>query len=79
MDNFKIGGDLEVGRLGFGAMRITGDGIWGPPEDPEEARAVLRRVLELGLNLIDTADSYGPRRERGADRRGAPPLSRRGS
>jgi pyridoxine 4-dehydrogenase len=60
MENFKIGGDLEVGRLGFGAMRITGDGIWGPPEDPEEAKAVLRRVLELGLNLIDTADSYGP-------------------
>jgi pyridoxine 4-dehydrogenase len=60
MDNFKIGGDLEVGRLGFGAMRITGDGIWGPPEDPEEAKAVLRRVLELGVNLIDTADSYGP-------------------
>ncbi len=60
MDTFKIGGDLEVGRLGFGAMRITGDGIWGPPEDPSEARAVLRRVPELGLNLIDTADSYGP-------------------
>jgi pyridoxine 4-dehydrogenase len=60
MDNFKIGGDLEVGRLGFGAMRITGDGIWGPPDDPEKARAVLRRVLELGVNLIDTADSYGP-------------------
>ena len=60
MDTFKIGGDLEVGRLGFGAMRITGDGIWGPPDDPAEARAVLRRVLDLGLNLIDTADSYGP-------------------
>ena len=60
MDNFKIGGDLEVGRLGFGAMRITGDGIWGPPDDPDEARAVLHRVLDLGLNLIDTADSYGP-------------------
>ena len=60
MDNFKIGGDLQVGRLGFGAMRITGDGIWGPPDDPDEARAVLRRVLDLGLNLIDTADSYGP-------------------
>ena len=60
MDNFKIGGDLDVGRLGFGAMRITGDGIWGPPDDPDDARAVLRRVLELGVNLIDTADSYGP-------------------
>jgi pyridoxine 4-dehydrogenase len=57
---FKIGGDLEVRRLGFGAMRITGDGIWGPPDDPEEARRLLRRVVELGVNLIDTADSYGP-------------------
>ena len=57
---FTIGGDLEVRRLGFGAMRITGDGIWGPPDDPDNARAVLRRVVELGVNLIDTADSYGP-------------------
>jgi pyridoxine 4-dehydrogenase len=57
---FTIGGDLEVRRLGFGAMRITGDGIWGPPDDPEEARRLLRRVVELGVNLIDTADSYGP-------------------
>jgi pyridoxine 4-dehydrogenase len=57
---FKLGGDLEVRRLGFGAMRITGQGIWGPPEDPEGARQVLRRVVELGVNLIDTADSYGP-------------------
>jgi pyridoxine 4-dehydrogenase len=60
MDSFRIGGDLEVRRLGFGAMRITGDGIWGPPDDPEEARRLLRRVVELGVNLIDTADSYGP-------------------
>jgi pyridoxine 4-dehydrogenase len=60
MNTFKIGGDLEVRRLGFGAMRITGDGIWGPPEDPDAARALLRRVVELGINLIDTADSYGP-------------------
>jgi pyridoxine 4-dehydrogenase len=60
MDNFTIGGDLEVRRLGFGAMRITGDGIWGPPGDPEGARRLLRRVVELGVNLIDTADSYGP-------------------
>ena len=60
MDTFKIGGDLEVRRLGFGAMRITGDGIWGPPDNPESARALLRRVVELGINLIDTADSYGP-------------------
>jgi pyridoxine 4-dehydrogenase len=56
----RIGGDLEVRRLGFGAMRITGKGVWGPPADPDEARAVLRRVAELGINLIDTADSYGP-------------------
>jgi pyridoxine 4-dehydrogenase len=60
MDTFEIGGDLEVRRLGFGAMRITGPGIWGPPDDPEDAKRVLRRVVELGVNLIDTADSYGP-------------------
>jgi aryl-alcohol dehydrogenase-like predicted oxidoreductase len=59
-DIFMLGGDLEVRRLGFGAMRLTGDGIWGPPEDPDAARAVLRRAIELGVNLIDTADSYGP-------------------
>jgi aryl-alcohol dehydrogenase-like predicted oxidoreductase len=53
-------GDIEVRRLGFGSMRLTGDGVWGPPPDPDEARAVLRRVPELGVNLIDTADSYGP-------------------
>lgn len=57
---FNIGGDLEVNRLGFGAMRITGEGIWGEPEDPEEAKAVLRRAVEININLIDTADSYGP-------------------
>jgi aryl-alcohol dehydrogenase-like predicted oxidoreductase len=60
MHTFSIGGDLEVRRLGFGAMRITGDGIWGPPDDPEGAKRLLRRVVELGVNLIDTADSYGP-------------------
>lgn len=57
---FNIGGDLKVYRLGFGAMRLTGPGIWGPPRDRQEALAVLRRALELGINLIDTADSYGP-------------------
>ena len=57
---FDLGEDLRVNRLGFGAMRITGKGIWGKPENPEEARAVLKRVVELGINLIDTADSYGP-------------------
>jgi aryl-alcohol dehydrogenase-like predicted oxidoreductase len=55
-----LGGELEVRRLGFGAMRLTGDGIWGEPADREEAKRVLRRALELGINLIDTADSYGP-------------------
>jgi pyridoxine 4-dehydrogenase len=57
---FTIAWDLEVRRVGFGAMRITGDGIWGPPDDPDECKRVLRRVVELGVNLIDTADSYGP-------------------
>jgi pyridoxine 4-dehydrogenase len=59
-DTFTIGGDLNVRRLGFGAMRITGDGIWGPPDDPEAAKRLLRRIPELDINLIDTADSYGP-------------------
>ena len=57
---FKIGGQLEVTRLGFGAMRITGDGIWGDPKDPAQARRTLERVPELGIDFIDTADSYGP-------------------
>jgi aryl-alcohol dehydrogenase-like predicted oxidoreductase len=57
---FSIGGDLEVRRLGFGAMRITGKGIWGPPPDHDRAIAVLRRLRELGIDFIDTADSYGP-------------------
>ena len=55
-----IGGDLTVRRLGFGAMRITGPGIWGEPRDRDEAKAVLRRAIEMGVNFIDTADSYGP-------------------
>lgn len=57
---FTIGGDLTVYRLGFGAMRITGEGIWGLPKDKQESIAVLRRALDLGVNFIDTADSYGP-------------------
>jgi pyridoxine 4-dehydrogenase len=57
---FKIGGDLEVHRLGYGAMRITGEGIWGPPADHDGALAVLRRARELGVDFVDTADSYGP-------------------
>jgi len=57
---FSIGGELEVHRLGYGAMQITGDGIWGPPADRAGAIAVLRRTVELGVDFIDTADSYGP-------------------
>jgi aryl-alcohol dehydrogenase-like predicted oxidoreductase len=57
---FTIGGDLTVNRLGFGAMRLTGQGVWGPPADRDECIRVLRRAVELGVNFIDTADSYGP-------------------
>ncbi|RDH74135.1 oxidoreductase [Mycolicibacterium moriokaense] len=57
---FTLGGDLTVNRLGFGAMRITGRGVWGPPADRDECLRVLRRAVELGVNFIDTADSYGP-------------------
>jgi pyridoxine 4-dehydrogenase len=57
---FSIGGDLPVHRLGFGAMRLTGNGVWGPPHDRKECLAVLRRAIELEVNLIDTAESYGP-------------------
>jgi pyridoxine 4-dehydrogenase len=57
---FKIGGDLPVNRLGFGAMRLTGEGIWGWPKDRAEAKRVLKRAVDLGVNLIDTADAYGP-------------------
>jgi pyridoxine 4-dehydrogenase len=57
---FALGGDLTVNRLGFGAMRLTGKGVWGPPADRGEAVRVLRRAVELGVNFIDTADSYGP-------------------
>src|SRR4029078_8436283 len=57
---FTLSGELPVNRLGFGAMRITGEGIWGPPKNRKEALSVLRRAVELGVNFIDTADSYGP-------------------
>jgi aryl-alcohol dehydrogenase-like predicted oxidoreductase len=57
---FTLGGDRTINRLGFGAMRLTGRGVWGPPEDPDECIRVLRRLVELGVNFIDTADSYGP-------------------
>ncbi|MET7770552.1 aldo/keto reductase [Nocardia sp. NPDC005366] len=57
---FALGGDLPVHRLGYGAMQITGPGVWGDPADPDEAVRVLRRAVELGVNFIDTADSYGP-------------------
>lgn len=60
MQHFNIGGELPVNRLGFGAMRITGQGIWGDPPDRETAKQVLRRAVELGIDLIDTADAYGP-------------------
>ena len=59
---FELGGDLLVNRLGFGAMRLTGEGIWGWPPDRENAKKVLRRALELGVNFIDTADAYGRKR-----------------
>src|SRR5204862_3660184 len=55
-----LGGDLTINRLGYGAMQLTGKGIWGPPEDHDECIRVLRRAVELGVNFIDTADSYGP-------------------
>jgi len=57
---FNLGGDLTINRMGYGAMRITGDGIWGPPKDHDESIRVLKRAVELGINFIDTADSYGP-------------------
>ena len=57
---FKLGGDLEINRLGFGAMRIVGDGVWGEPKDAENSKNVLRRAVELGVNFIDTSDAYGP-------------------
>ena len=60
MTSFTIGGDLTVHRLGFGAMRLTGQGVWGPPADRDECIRVLRRLVELGVNFIDTANSYGP-------------------
>jgi pyridoxine 4-dehydrogenase len=59
-ENISLGGELSVRRLGFGAMRLTGEGIWGPPKDRKRALAVLQRAVELGVNFIDTADSYGP-------------------
>jgi aryl-alcohol dehydrogenase-like predicted oxidoreductase len=57
---FQLGGDLPVVRLGYGSMQLTGDGVWGDPKDPDEAVRVLRRAVELGVNFVDTADSYGP-------------------
>src|SRR5580658_3905284 len=57
---FRLGGDLEISRLGFGAMRIVGDGVWGEPKDAENSKRVLKRAVELGVNFIDTSDAYGP-------------------
>lgn len=59
-ESYTLGEELTVKRMGYGAMRITGEGIWGPPNDREEAFRVLKRAVELGINFIDTADSYGP-------------------
>ncbi len=58
--SFTIGGDLPVVRLGYGTMQLTGEGVWGPPKDHDEAIRVLRRAVELGITFLDTADSYGP-------------------
>ena len=78
MSDIVIGGDLRVNRLGYGAMRLSGDpGIFTPPKDRTSAIAVLRRAVELGVNFIDTADAYGPRRQREPHRRSAPPVRRR--
>jgi len=60
MSTFQIGGEIKVNRLGFGAMQITGAGVWGPPRDRAQALRVLKRLPELGINFIDTADSYSP-------------------
>lgn len=60
LKTFRVGKDMEVNRLGFGAMRITGEGIWGEPRDREAAKALVRRAVDLGVNFIDTADAYGP-------------------
>ena len=72
---YSIGKDLRVIRLGFGSMRLTGKGIWGQPADRSEAISVLQRAVELGINFIDTADSYGPARCRGINRRGLASIS----
>ncbi len=71
---FRIGGDIEINRLGFGAMRITGPGIWGEPADRAEAIRTLKRLPELGVNFIDTADAYGPETSEALHARGARPL-----
>jgi pyridoxine 4-dehydrogenase len=57
---FRIGGDLPIHRMGYGSMKLSGPGVWGPPEDEAKSRAVLRRAVELGIDFIDTADVYGP-------------------
>ena len=69
-------GELNVHRLGYGAMQLTGPGVWGPPDDPDECVRVLRRAVELGVDFIDTADSYGPYVSEELIHRGAAPLPR---
>ena len=70
-------GDRTIHRMGYGAAQLTGPGTWGPPADRPEAVRILRRAVELGADFIDTADSYGPALQRGADRRGPPARTRR--
>jgi pyridoxine 4-dehydrogenase len=70
---FAVGGDIEVRRLGFGAMRITGPGTWGPPHDRAAARALVRQAVDLGAQLIDTANAHGPGVSGGAHRRSSLP------
>lgn len=72
---FAIGGDLVINRLGFGAMRLTGQGIGGPPKDRADALETVRRLPELGVNFIDTADSYGPGVRRISSARLSPPMA----
>jgi aryl-alcohol dehydrogenase-like predicted oxidoreductase len=67
---FQLGGDTPVNRLGFGTLRITGQGAWGEPQNRDEAIRLLKRLPDRGVDFIDTADSYGPFRQRGPDRRG---------
>jgi pyridoxine 4-dehydrogenase len=74
-NTFAVGGDIEVRRLGFGAMRITGPGIWGPPRDRAAARALLRRAVDLGVQVIDTADAMAPAFQRSSSQKLSSPTT----